>query len=66
MTLVKVKLTTDAYQMLDTRVTKTFNLKGKSNLKVTLFGKNLLDEVARNHASFVKNEVPLAWKKLWN
>ena len=50
---------TDAYQMLDTRVTKTFNLKGNSNLKVTLFGKNLLNEVARNHASFVKNEVPL-------
>ncbi|MDC0991155.1 TonB-dependent receptor [Gammaproteobacteria bacterium] len=50
---------TDAYQMLDTRVTKTFNLNGSSNLKVTLFGKNLLDEVARNHSSFVKNEVPL-------
>ncbi len=51
---------TDAYQMLDTRVTKTFNLNGSNNLKVTLFGKNLLDEVARNHSSFVKNEVPLA------
>ncbi|MDA7542766.1 TonB-dependent receptor [Gammaproteobacteria bacterium] len=50
---------TDAYQMLDTRVTKTFNLNGSDNLKVTLFGKNLLDEVARNHSSFVKNEVPL-------
>ena len=50
---------TDAYQMLDTRVTKTFNLNGSSNLKLTLFGKNLLDEVARNHSSFVKNEVPL-------
>ena len=50
---------TDAYQMLDTRITKTFNLNGSSNLKVTLFGKNLLDEVARNHSSFVKNEVPL-------
>ncbi len=35
---------TDAYQMLDTRITKTFNLNGSSNLKVTLFGKNLLDE----------------------
>ena len=50
---------TDAYQMLDTRITKTFNLNGSGNLKVTLFGKNLLDEVARNHSSFVKNEVPL-------
>ena len=50
---------TSGYQMLDTRVTKTFDLSGKSKLKVSLFGRNLLDEVARNHASFVKNEVPL-------
>jgi iron complex outermembrane receptor protein len=32
---------------------------GNSDLKVTLFANNLLDEVARNHASFVKEEVPL-------
>ena len=50
---------TNGYQMLDARLTKTFYLNGTSNLKVTLFGKNLLDEVARNHSSFVKNEVPL-------
>ena len=50
---------TAGYQMLDTRLTKTFDLSGKSKLKVSIFGRNLLDEVARNHASFVKNEVPL-------
>ena len=57
---------TSGYQMLDLRLTKTFDLQYwspsknvKSKLKVSLFGKNLLDEVARNHASFVKNEVPL-------
>jgi iron complex outermembrane receptor protein len=50
---------TAGYQMLNTRLTKTFDLNGKSKLKVSLFGRNLLDEVARNHASFVKNEVPL-------
>ena len=57
---------TDGYQMLDLRLTKTFDLQYwspsknvKSKLKVSLFGRNLLDEVARNHASFVKNEVPL-------
>ena len=50
---------TAGYQMLDTRLTKTIDLSGKSKLKVSLFGRNLLDEVARNHASFVKNEVPL-------
>ena len=49
---------TESYQMLNTRLTKTFNM-GKSDLKVSLFANNLLDEVARNHSSFVKNEVPL-------
>ena len=49
---------TDSYQMLNTRLTKTYILDG-SELKISVFGSNLLDEVARNHASFVKNEVPL-------
>ena len=50
---------TDAYQMLNTRLTKTYNLNGAGELKVSIFGSNLLDEVARNHSSFVKNQVPL-------
>ena len=50
--------------MLDLRVTKTFNLGDNSELKVSLFGNNLLDEVARNHSSFVKNEVPLPGKNV--
>jgi len=51
---------TDAYQMLNTRLTKTYNLNGAGELKVSIFGSNLLDEVARNHSSFVKKQVPLA------
>ena len=50
---------TDSYQMLNARLTKTFNMNGAGELKVSIFGSNLLDEVARNHSSFVKNEVPL-------
>ena len=50
----------DGYQMLNTRLTKTFGLNGAGELKVSVFGSNLLDEIARNHSSFVKNEVPLA------
>ena len=50
---------TDSYQMLNTRLTKTYILDG-SELKISVFGSNLLDEVARNHSSFVKNQVPLA------
>ncbi len=53
---------TDAYKMLDVRLTKTFSLADNSELKVSLFGKNLLNEVARNHSSFVKDEVPLPGK----
>ena len=41
------------------RLTKTFTA-GNGSLDISLFGSNLLDEVARNHTSFVKNEVPLA------
>ena len=55
---------TDAYKMLDFRVTKTFSLRDNSELKLSLFGKNLLDEVARNHASFVKDPVPLPGKNM--
>ena len=55
---------TDAYRMLDARLTRTFDLSGKSKLKVSVYGRNLLDEVARNHSSFVKNEVPLPGKNL--
>ena len=55
---------TNGYQMLDARLTKTFDLDGKSKLKVSLFGRNLLDEKARNHASFVKDQVPLPGKNV--
>ena len=37
---------------------------GEGELKVSLFANNLLDEVARNHSSFVKNEVPLPGKTM--
>jgi iron complex outermembrane receptor protein len=48
--------------MLDIRLTKTYSLADNSELKVSLFGRNLLNEVARNHSSFVKDEVPLPGK----
>ena len=50
--------------MLDARLTKTFDLDGESKLKVSLYGRNLLDEKARNHASFVKDQVPLPGKNV--
>ena len=50
---------TEAYEMLDFSLRKSFTLSNQSQISLSLFGKNLLDEVARNHSSFVKNEVPL-------
>ena len=55
---------TDSYRMLDTRVTKTFSVTDKSSMKVTLFANNLLDDVARNHSSFVKGPVPLPGRNI--
>ena len=50
---------TEGFQMLDINVSKTFELAPGSSVQFALFGKNLLDEAARNHLSFVKDEVPL-------
>ena len=50
---------TEAYEMLDFSLRKTFVLNNLNEISLSLLGRNLLDEVARNHSSFVKNEVPL-------
>ena len=50
---------TKGYSMLDVRASNTFILSDDLALNVSLFGSNLLNEIARNHSSFVKNEVPL-------
>ena len=50
---------TEGYEMLDLRFNKTYSLNSESDLRISLFANNVLDEVARNHSSFVKDEVPL-------
>ena len=55
---------TDGFQVLNINLSKTIELGGRHNLTLSVFGKNLLDEVARNHSSFVKNEVPMAGRNL--
>ena len=45
--------------MLNLRLRKTYSLNSDSDLSISLFANNLLDEAARNHSSFVKDEVPL-------
>ena len=53
---------TSGHQMLDLKVTRSFQFGQNAEISVTLYGKNLLDEVARNHSSFVKDQVPLPGK----
>ena len=51
--------------MVDLKISQripTFN--GDGEILVTLFAKNLLDEVARNHSSFVKDQVPLPGRNI--
>ena len=50
---------TEGYEMLDLQINKTFNLNNENDLRISFFANNVLDDVARNHSSFVKDEVPL-------
>jgi len=49
---------------VDLSATKTFTIGNEREATISFFAKNLLDEVARNHSSFVKNEVPLPGRNL--
>ena len=50
---------TAAYEMVNAKLTRNFDLGNQSKLTLSIFGNNLTDEVARNHSSYVKKEVPL-------
>ena len=45
-------------------VSKSYSIYSDDDLTLSLFGTNLFNEIARNHASYVKNEVPLAGRNL--
>ena len=55
---------TSGFSMLDFHAVKTFTFGKKQTATVSFFAKNLLDEVARNHSSFVKDEVPLPGRNI--
>ena len=56
--------TTNGFELLDLSVSKSFDFYGEEDLTLGIFGTNLLDEIARNHNSYVKNEVPLAGRSI--
>ena len=55
---------TKGFQMLDARFTRKLVSESGTEVSASFFGNNLLDEVARNHSSWVKNEVPLAGRNV--
>ena len=55
---------TDGFQLLNLNLSKTIETSPGHEFTLSVFGKNLLDEVARNHSSFVKDEVPMAGRNL--
>ena len=55
---------TSGFQMLNLNLSKTIETSPGHELVLSVFGKNLLDEAARNHSSFVKDEVPMSGRNL--
>ena len=55
---------TNGFELLDLSISKSFDLYGEEDLTLGIFGTNLLDEIERNHNSYVKNEVPLAGRSI--
>ena len=55
---------TSGYTLVNARLSHSIDLGDEAVLTISAFGRNLTDEVARSHTSFVKNEVPLAGRSL--
>ncbi len=51
---------TDGYTMGGFDIRRSIAIGSDEELVLSVFGRNLMDEKARNHTSYVKNEVPLA------
>ena len=55
---------TSSYRLVNARLSHNIDLGDGAVLTVSAFGRNLTDEVARSHTSFVKDEVPLAGRNI--
>ena len=55
---------TSSYRMVNARLSHSIDLGDGAVLTLSAFGRNLTDEVARSHTSFVKDEVPLAGRNI--
>ena len=55
---------TDGFTLVNADASWSYNFNDSTRLTLTAFARNLTDEVARNHASFVKDQVPLPGRNL--
>jgi iron complex outermembrane receptor protein len=55
---------TNGFTLVNARLSHSVELGDRAVLTIGAYGRNLTDEVARNHTSFVKNEVPLAGRNI--
>lgn len=55
---------TKGFTLINASLSRSFVLDGDSVLTVTAYGRNLNDEVARNHSSFVKDAIPLPGRNI--
>ena len=55
---------TKGFTLVNARLSHSVELGDRAVLTIGAYGRNLTDEVARNHTSFVKNEVPLAGRNI--
>lgn len=58
------EIPTDGFQWVNLSLSKEIKTSDTESLTVSFFAKNLLNKVARNHTSFVKDEVPLPGRNL--
>jgi iron complex outermembrane receptor protein len=55
---------TDGYQWVNFSLSQEIKMSESEAITVSFFAKNLLNKVARNHSSFVKDEVPLPGRNM--
>lgn len=56
--------TTHGFTLVNADASWSYGFNDSTRLTLTAFARNLTDEVARNHASFVKDQVPLPGRNL--
>ena len=56
--------TTDGFTLVNADASWSYGFNDSMRLTLTAFARNLTDEVARNHTSLVKNQVPLPGRNL--